>query len=288
MNCDECQEQVFELIERESIDPQAVREVLDRCPECRALFEEMKAALASVAALPSAEPPAEIDVAILRAAHERVRRSTPRRRKWFQSTGWAVAAATLLAIGVGVWAIPKGEEVAMEEVAMEEAGAEEVAMEAVASKRGDAPEVALSPAAKSVGSPGARKRDAERQAVPPAEQQALAVRDARSPDREAFAGVASQGVVTVETDSAEDASASGARAEPLPLSRECARRLAKVERRAREGGGKPTAPEEALAIGRCYQAVGNVAEARRWLERAASHPETKDRAARALNALPAE
>jgi hypothetical protein len=283
MNCDECQEQVFELIERESVDPQAVREVLDRCPECRALFEEMKAALADVAALPSEEPPAEIDVAILRAARERVPKATPRRRKWFQSTQWAVAAATLLAIGVGVWAIPKGEEVAMEEVAMDEVAAEAVAMEG-----GDAPEIAISPTAKSIASPAARKRSAERQAVPSTEQASLAVRDASSSAAEAFAGAGSLGPARVDTDSAEDASASGARAEPQRASRECARRLAKVERRAREGGAKATTPEDALAIGRCYQAVGNVAEARRWLERAASHPQTKDRAARALSELPAE
>jgi len=278
MNCDECQEQVFELIERESVDPQAVHEVLDRCPECRALFDEMKAALAGVAGLPSEEPPTEIDVAILRAARDRVAKDSSRRRKWLQSTQWAVAAATILAVGIGVWAVPKGEEIAMEEVAMGDASSEE----------GDAAEVEASPAAKSIAARGPEKRNAEPRTVARAEHEALAVRDARSPAREVFAGAASQGPARLAADSAEDSSAPGARAEPQAASRECARRLAKVERRAREGTAKPIAPEDALAIGRCYQAVGNVVEARRWLERAALHPKTKDRAARALSELQAE
>jgi uncharacterized protein with PIN domain len=39
MNCDECKEQVFELIEREAVDRDGVREILARCPECRAAFD---------------------------------------------------------------------------------------------------------------------------------------------------------------------------------------------------------------------------------------------------------
>ena len=61
MNCEECKEQVFELIEREAVDPEGVREVLARCPECRALFDQMKAALANVDRLPIEEPPETID-----------------------------------------------------------------------------------------------------------------------------------------------------------------------------------------------------------------------------------
>ncbi len=103
MNCDECQEQVFELIEREAVDPEGVREVLARCPECRATFEEMKAALQSVAALPVEAPPASVDAAVLRAAAERGARA---RTRSFLVPQWAAAAVALLAVGVGVWAIP--------------------------------------------------------------------------------------------------------------------------------------------------------------------------------------
>jgi len=74
MNCDECKQQVFELIEREAVDPDGVREILERCPECRVTFEEMKAALAVAEQLPIEEPPAAVDQAILRAAGARAPR----------------------------------------------------------------------------------------------------------------------------------------------------------------------------------------------------------------------
>ena len=65
MNCEECKEQVFELIEREAVDPEGVRAILADCPDCRAEFEAMKAALALAGELPVEEPPADIDAAIL-------------------------------------------------------------------------------------------------------------------------------------------------------------------------------------------------------------------------------
>ena len=71
MTCDECLEQLFELIEREAEEPEVVREILARCPECRALFDEMKAALADVSRLPMEEPPSDIDELVLQAARER-------------------------------------------------------------------------------------------------------------------------------------------------------------------------------------------------------------------------
>ena len=61
MNCDECIERVFELIEQEASDPARVRAILEQCPDCRALFEETKARLALAAELPLEDPPAALD-----------------------------------------------------------------------------------------------------------------------------------------------------------------------------------------------------------------------------------
>ena len=84
----------------------------------------------------------------------------------------------------------------------------------------------------------------------------------------------------------EDApSAVATKKERRALSPACQKRLAKLEQRADDQKGGKTDPEEALAIGRCYQAVGDVPEARRWFERAASEPSTKERAKRALREL---
>ena len=41
MSCEECKSQIFELIEREAVDPEGVRAILADCPECRAEFEAM-------------------------------------------------------------------------------------------------------------------------------------------------------------------------------------------------------------------------------------------------------
>ena len=121
MSCEECKEQVFELIEREAVDPEGVRAILADCPDCRAEFEAMKAALALAGALPVEEPPADIDAAILSLADRRLRSAAPEPlseaveqaklipfyKRMVQVPPWAMAAVALLAVGVGVWSIPR-------------------------------------------------------------------------------------------------------------------------------------------------------------------------------------
>jgi lipopolysaccharide biosynthesis regulator YciM len=65
----------------------------------------------------------------------------------------------------------------------------------------------------------------------------------------------------------------------------CRRKIDEIERRARDDKDYVPAPEEELATGKCYQTLGKVAQARKWLRRAAAHPETKARAEKALGAL---
>jgi len=145
MSCEECEARVFELIEREAVDPDGVRAVLERCPDCKADFDAMKAALATVEGLPIEEPPAEIDRAILRAAAERGQpKVIPLRRRFLQAPPWAMAAIALLAVGVGVWSIPRTVEFEgdadtaapqVEEMAkLEEASADTAAFESGASE----------------------------------------------------------------------------------------------------------------------------------------------------------
>jgi len=112
MNCEECKEQVFELIEREAVDPEGVRAILAECPDCRAEFDAMKVALAAADELPIEEPPGEIDALILRRAELRSQAAAPEeaqvipfRKRLLQTPPWAMAAIALLAVGVGVWSI---------------------------------------------------------------------------------------------------------------------------------------------------------------------------------------
>ena len=65
MNFAELKDQVFELIDRETFDPQGVHELLAALPGGRAYFERMKAALALAELFPLEEPPAGLDARIL-------------------------------------------------------------------------------------------------------------------------------------------------------------------------------------------------------------------------------
>ena len=106
MNCDECNEQVLELIERERTDPEGVREILERCPECCATFEALKRTLALTAELPLEEPSVAVDEAVMRAATAHANRVVSLERRRFRPIPWAAAAVALLAVSVGVWSIP--------------------------------------------------------------------------------------------------------------------------------------------------------------------------------------
>jgi len=68
----------------------------------------------------------------------------------------------------------------------------------------------------------------------------------------------------------------------------CQRKVDDLERRAHGDKDSVPTPEEELAIGKCYQALDEVAEARKWLQRAAEHRETKARANKALRQLASE
>jgi hypothetical protein len=100
VNCDECKEQVVELIEREAIDPEGVREILAKCPDCRKAFDEIKATLVVARHLPMEAPPDHLDISILRAAEERAKVQAPPPSSWRQQL--AMAAVALLVVGIGV------------------------------------------------------------------------------------------------------------------------------------------------------------------------------------------
>jgi hypothetical protein len=293
MNCDECQEQVFELIEREAIDPDAVREVLNRCPECRALFDEMKSALASANALPTEVPPAEIDALIVQAARERVPKRVPQRRRWSVSPQWAVAAVALLAIGIGVWAIPRGEQIAMDEASSVPSGASE--MDAPAATD-DEIRVALqaSRAAESIASQGPVQDQAERRAVAQTDGEPVASASPKRAAREALAGGASGDTLSFETPTEEASSAPSApraKKEAMAMSADCQKRVSAFRSLLDEhelGAAALLSPEDALALGHCYEEGGDVAEARAFYQLAASHPKTERRALRALKGLSAD
>jgi lipopolysaccharide biosynthesis regulator YciM len=68
---------------------------------------------------------------------------------------------------------------------------------------------------------------------------------------------------------------------------ECEAKITAFEQRLRDDEGYEPEPEEELAIGRCYQTVGDTAKARKWLQRAAADPATKRRARKSMELLPA-
>lgn len=279
MNCDECKEQVLDLIEREAVDPDGVREILARCPDCRALFDEMQTALRSAAALPLEEPPAEIDAEIVRAARQRSAKAARPRRRWFQSPQWAVAAVALLAVGIGLWSIPRREEVATDDASSVR---EEAAPEAEASAS-EAPSPGVTP-------PPVRAKRTERNKAGDSDRPAAAKAVAAAPARRDARQAATAGTIADTVAFEEGETAPTTTKEQQSMSAECRKRLADLDARIEKDEIDATAStsgEDALALGRCYQEAGDIAQARAWFERAASDPRTKRRAMRALRALPA-
>jgi hypothetical protein len=297
----------------------------------------MKAALALAKELPVEEPPADIDAAILSLADRRLRsavselatgagedaKPVPLHKRMTQVPPWAMAAVALLAVGVGVWSIPRTVQFesdadqpmleAKEAVPMAEAPREErfggerasgevaaVAMDDLA----DTEPVGAMESAKSAGRPARRqaprakkRRDAlAKQSAPVAEAEhramAPAAVPAALPKPEAAKG---EGVAQRSSAGgavAEDAALASAEADDMDAKRDetsaCRDRVTAFERRLRDDEGFEPAPEEELAIGRCYQRLGKSAKARKWLERAAADPATKRRARKALQALPSK
>ncbi len=356
MNCEDCKEQVFELIEREAVDPEGVRAILADCPDCRAEFDAMKAALALAEHLPVEEPPLDVDATILRKAALRtdnaaavlaapaVEEATvvPFRKRLLQTPPWAMAAVALLAVGLGVWSIPRDVQLesdvdsavfeAEEAAPMAEApgddalggvrapgevfGAAQASDEAKLAALNEVREpasVASGAPAKSAARPARRELPrAKKRLDSVAEQSAPAVAPksaaASAPEARAQAeaddramaraeapvaakeeGAAERSVqgVAVAADAdfadkeSEDRGAKSGEAEA------CKARVAAFERRLGGDKGYEPGPEEELAVGRCYQTLGDTAKARTWLQRAAADPATKRRAQKALRSLPA-
>ena len=333
MNCEECKERVFELIEREAVDPEGVRAILADCPDCRAEFDAMKAALVLAEQLPIEEPPRDIDAAILEKAALRTQDAAaapaaqvaeeaavvPLRKRLLKTPPWAMAAVALLAVGVGVWSIPP--EAPSEDApggvvpAPEEAfGAVQVADEAKVAAleeiREPAP-VASSKPAKSAGRPARRELPRAKKridgvakqaaaesapqsapvAVAAAEVQAddLAMARAAAPAAVKEEGAAERsvrgGAVAADADFAD--TESEGRGAKSGEAEDCKNEVAAFERRLSDDEGYQPKPEEELAIGRCYQTLGDTAKARTWLQRAAANSATKRRAQKALRSLPA-
>jgi hypothetical protein len=309
MNCEECKEQVFELIEREAVDPDGVREILARCPDCRAAFDEMKAALAVVSQLPMAEPPAAVDAAILRAARERTPRVVELKKRRLQPAPWAMAAIAMLAVGVGVWTIPR--EVQLEgDVAP--AYMQDAQDAVIAERVFEAEEGAYDGklAVAEVGSTEAPElREMERTEAKRKKLSREPARGRRRADSSANEPTASRGVQAPASASAADMAVAGmgdleksrlpavAAEAPAPRKQErddedvagtCQRKVDDIERRMGAHKDAEATPEEELAIGKCYQVLDQVVEARKWLLRAAEHRETKARAHKALRQLAPE
>jgi hypothetical protein len=306
MNCDECQEQVFELIEREAVDPDGVREILSQCPDCRVAFDEMKAALAVAEQLPIEEPSPALDAAILRAAGERAPGIVPLRNRRLQTAPWAMAAIALLAVGVGVWTIPRevqlegdaapaelknaGEAILAERMLEDEAEAldgriaqVELASEGTTQLRTvEPPDAKLQ---KEAPEPARAKRKSR-----PSSNEPSAAPVTQAP---ASLPAADTAVGGVAKSAAYEAAPEAARAHERARDDDhaaatCKRKVADIEGRTRADKDYAPTPEDELAIGKCYQVLRNVAEARKWLQRAAAHRKTKARAEKALLELAPE
>lgn len=283
MTCEECKERVFDLIEQEAADPEGVHEILFQCPECRALFDDMKTALALAEQLPRDEPSLEIDATVLRAAKARASRATPQRR-WFAGSTWALAAIALLAVSIGVWAIPR--------TGPAPGGAP------TARPGGDATSGAVVQVEAEIDRPGptaaletlgAEETAAVRPRRPRAGQRARKASAAREPDpSRATARGDSSGADVAFAEAGDDAKAERQSHALSPACRALRERVDQAMARDDDASPGSVEPEDELSLGRCYREAGDVFEARRWLERAASHPETKRRALRELRTMSVE
>jgi hypothetical protein len=307
MNCDECKEQVFELIEREAVDRDGVREILARCPECRAAFDEMKAALIVAEQLPIEQPSVEVDAAILRAAGARVPKVLPLKKRRLQPAPWAMAAIAMLAVGIGVWTIPREVQFEGDVAPADEKDAEEAVTAEQMREDADgalAGRLAVAELASEMNAPVQAFERAEAEPKKGSPEPPRAKRRARSSRDERRARGLAQAPASLAV--ADTAAVSAERSQPQePVAKAsapakevgadegapasaCKRKVDDIERRARTDEDYAPTPEEELAIGKCYQELENVAEARKWLERAAAHRKTKASAEKALRELAPE
>jgi len=308
VNCDDCKAQILELIEREAIDPEAVRAVLAECPDCQAEFDETKALLALAGELPLEVPPARIDETILRAAAARNRAgASPERTPWRQPL--AMAAVAMLAVGIGVSTISIGNRPSDEHAptsdfedraaeleapmnqtkavggrAMDEAASEVGAELAAVPPAEEVEKAAASPAARRAARRPARKKEAKQAAPEPRAELAQADLEeaefgaADADGSRARAGAAASGAAIQKSDALEDDADTSA-------ARRCARTVQSLEKRRRKDTEYEPNPEAQLEAGLCYRRLGKNDEARHWLRRAAEHSSTKARANEALGEL---
>lgn len=314
MNCDECKEQVLELIEQERIDPRGVRETLAKCPECKAEFDEIKAQLAVASQLPLEAPPEHLDVLILQAAEARAETQP---RGWFSRQPLAMAAVALLVVGIGVSTVsivrgpdtePLAEAPVFGDLAADAAPPEEVG-EAVASAGPERLELAQAstdelaareaptepPAARRARAGGARsakktearrvdRDDAPVPAAPKKRRQQVALAEADRAAAPATAQYAESELPSLK--SVEAKGQDGQEGATAERERQCKRTISSFEKRQKKDKAdfSPT-PRQSLDAGLCYQLLGKRSDAERWLTRAAEHPSTKARAVEALDKL---
>jgi hypothetical protein len=306
MKCDECKEQVFELIEREAVDPDGVREILARCPDCLAAFDEMKAALAVAEQLPIAEPPAAIDAAILRAAGERAPRVVHLKKRRLQPAPWAMAAIAMLAIGVGVWTIPREAQFEGDAGLARTKTAEDTVMPEQMfedEEEADDGKLAVAELAAEARAPLGTLERTETKTKKESREPARAKRRSRSSANERRAAPAVQAPASLpaadmaaggagESHSTEVAAKTSAPREQErdndSVTAACRRKVHDMERRAGADEDHALTPDEEFALGKCYQVLDNAAKARKWLQRAAAHPKTKVSAEKALGELAPE
>ena len=279
MNCEECEERVLDLIEQEPRDPEAVRSLLERCPDCRVRFDEMKALLDQVSGLTIEEPSPATDRAIVAAALDRVE-SRRRPRRWIlRPPPWAAAAVALLAVGVGVWAIPRMADRSPGARIDLPAGDELERSEAAGRALEDDDSIAApSPATTLAEAPLHAEAELGGEAAAPAPRRKRAASTRSASDTELVLAEAER-VRSSRPSADAAATADTARSEGL----RCERRRLDIESQDRA-----VTAEEALWLGSCYREAGDWRRARRWFERAASDPATRARATRALETLPTE
>ncbi|MBW2717419.1 MAG: hypothetical protein JRD94_02370 [Deltaproteobacteria bacterium] len=189
-----------------------------------------------------------------------------------------MAAIAMLAVGVGVWTIPQeaafeGDVAPADEKHAEDAVvAEQVREDAEAGLAGS---LAVAGPAPGMNAPARAFQLAKTEAKKGQPEPQRAKRRARLSENEPRAGGQAPAPASV-------AMADGAQASVCEL------KIDETERRARADEDYAPTPDEELAIGKCYQELDNVTEARKWLERAATHRKTKAAAKKALRQLAPE
>jgi hypothetical protein len=210
-----------------------------------------------------------------------------------------MAAVALLAVGVGVWAIPRGvqlegdpgqptatgvEEATVAELALDE----DMELEEPRAPKEPVPEQAARLRTAERAEKKARPAAAKRRSNAPAEQptaSVMAEAPVSAPASDMAAGAAAKSR-SDEADYTESRARKKERADEATAA--CRRKIDQIERRARDDEDYVPAPEEELATAKCYQTLDELAKARKWFHRAAAHPETKARAEKALSELTPE